>query len=221
MATTVNDVTSTTSTAAAQMKEKLGMNKDDFLKLFITQLQNQDPLAPQDPTAMLGQLAQLTQVEQAYNSTAALEKLLAAQDSSLAMGAVSLIGKQVSADGNQINFNGSDSPVVSYQAPSALSDTTMTITDASGKVLRTITLGAVEAGNKTYQWDGKDAQGNLLPAGAYNYSVSGTNALGQKQQAATMTTGTADGVQFSNGVAYVTIGAVTVPFNSVLAVKAL
>jgi len=73
VATIINDVTSTTSTAAAQMKEKLGMNKDDFLKLFITQLQNQDPLAPQDPTEMLGQLAQLTQVEQAYNSTAALE----------------------------------------------------------------------------------------------------------------------------------------------------
>ncbi len=219
VATTVNDVTSTTTTAAAQMKETLGMNKDDFLKLFITQLQYQDPLAPQDTTAMLGQLAQLTQVEQAYNNTAALEKLLLSQDSSLAMGAVSLIGKQVSADGNQINFNGSDSSIVSYQASSALSDTTMTISDASGKVVRTIALGAVEAGDKTYQWDGKDGQGSLLPAGAYTYEVSGTNALGQKQQAYTMTTGTVDGVVFYNGIAYVTIGEVTTPLSTVLTVK--
>lgn len=221
VATIINDVTSTTSTAAAQMKEKLGMNKDDFLKLFITQLQNQDPLAPQDPTEMLGQLAQLTQVEQAYNSTAALEKLLASQDSSLAMGAVSLIGKQVTADSDQIGFNGTDSASASYRTATTLTNAKMNIANAAGQVVRTIDLGTVNAGTATQQWDGKDAQGNLLPAGAYNYSVSGTDALGQTQQAYTMTTGTADGVQFSNGVAYVTIGAVTVPFNSVLAVKAL
>ena len=64
MTTAVTGTTgATTTTAADAMKKELGMNKDDFLKLFVAQLQNQDPLAPQDPTEMLGQLAQLTQVE--------------------------------------------------------------------------------------------------------------------------------------------------------------
>ncbi|MDY0301703.1 MAG: flagellar hook capping FlgD N-terminal domain-containing protein, partial [Trichlorobacter sp.] len=51
MSTQIGDVTTTSATysAADDMKQKLGMNKDDFLKLFIAQLQHQDPLAPQDP----------------------------------------------------------------------------------------------------------------------------------------------------------------------------
>ena len=74
-ASATNTASTTTTTAAAeQMKKKLGMDKDDFLKLFVTQLQHQDPLAPQDASAMLQQLSQLTQVEQAYNTTATLEK---------------------------------------------------------------------------------------------------------------------------------------------------
>jgi len=189
------------------------------LKLFITQLQNQDPLAPQDPTAMLGQLAQLTQVEQAYNTTSAIEKLLASQNSSLAMGAVSLIGKQVTADGDQIGFNGSDNATATYQTATALTDAKMTITNGAGQVVRTIDLGTVNPGTATQQWDGKDGQGNLLPAGAYTFSVSGADSLGQQQQAATATTGKADGVSFVDGIAYVTIGPVAIPFSTVVSVK--
>lgn len=40
-----------------------GLSKDDFLKLFLAQLQNQDPTAPMDNKEMLGQLSQLSMVE--------------------------------------------------------------------------------------------------------------------------------------------------------------
>ncbi|WP_298272619.1 flagellar hook capping FlgD N-terminal domain-containing protein, partial [Geobacter sp.] len=64
----ISGVTNDTTAAAAAMKQSTGLNKDDFLKLFITQLQNQDPLQPQDSSQFIAQLAQLTQVEQAYNT---------------------------------------------------------------------------------------------------------------------------------------------------------
>lgn len=221
METSATDTTSTTTTTAAaeQMKKKLGMDKDDFLKLFVTQLQYQDPLAPQDPTAMLGQLAQLTQVEQAYNTTAALEKLLVLQNSGLAMGAVSLIGKQVTADSDQIGFNGSESATATYQAATTLTGAKLTITNGSGQVVRTVDLGTVNPGTSTYQWDGRDDQGNLVAAGAYTFAVKGTDPLGQQQYAATATTGKADGVSFLDGVAYVSIGSVVVPFSTIVSVK--
>jgi flagellar basal-body rod modification protein FlgD len=220
MSTTITGTTATTSTYAADaMKKSIGMNKDDFLVLFMEQLKHQDPLNPQDPTEFLGQLAQLTQVEQAYNPSATLEKLLAAQDSSMAMSSVALIGKEVTALGIQAVFDGSNPAILSYQMPANTSATTLRITNAAGQTVRQIDLGTVAAGNGRYQWDGKDGQGNLLPAGAYNFGISGLDALGNTQIATTYTTGKADGVRFDNGTAYVTIGAVSVPFADVTTVK--
>lgn len=220
MSTTITGTTATTSTYAADaMKQSIGMNKDDFLKLFMTQLQNQDPLSPQDPNELLGQLAQLTQVEQSYNTAATLEKLLAAQDNSMAMTSVALIGKEVTALGTQAPFDGSNPATLTYQMPAATSSTVVKITNASGQTVRQIDLGSVTAGNGSYLWDGKDGQGNLLPAGAYNFSISGIDALGNTQIATTYTTGKADGVSFGNGAAYVNIGAVSVPFAGVTVVK--
>lgn len=221
MSTTITGTTATSSTAASDaMKKSVGMNKDDFLKMFIAQLQNQDPLAPQDPTAMLGQLAQLTQVEQSYNTAAALEKLLMSQDNSLAMTSVALIGKEVQAVGSQVALNGADPVSLSYQMPATTSSTTLKITNAAGVTVKTVDMGNVNSGTGKYEWDGKDGQGNQLPAGAYSFSITGTGANGTTQTATTYTTGKADGVRFDNGTAYVTIGPVSVPFVNVTSVKA-
>lgn len=223
MSSTITGTTSvTSSTTAAQtaMKKEIGMDKNDFLKLFIAQLQNQDPLKPQDPTEFLGQLAQLTQVEQAYNSAAALEKLLAAQDNNLAMTSVGFIGKSVVAAGNLTAFDGTNPPTLSYLMPSATTATTLKVSDSTGKVVRTVDLGSLAAGNGSYQWDGKDGQGSSLAAGSYSFSITGTNAVGKQQSATTYITGKVDGVRFDNGKAYVTIGAVSIPFTDVTTVKA-
>jgi Flagellar hook capping protein len=132
---------------------------------------------------------------------------------------VGLIGKDIVALGDSLNFDGTNPVTLSYQKTSATTGTTLTIKNESGQVVRTIDLGAQEVGDATYQWDGKDAQGNVLAAGAYSFSISGTDALGETQQAITYTTGRADGVTFDNGVAYITIGAVLVPFADVMRVQ--
>lgn len=211
--------TTTTTTAADAMKKEIGMNKDDFLKLFMAQLQNQDPLNPQDPTQFLGQLAQLTQVEQAYNTATALNSLLTAQNNSLSMTAVNLIGGTVTATGTQANFDGTNPAQMAYSMPAATTTTTLNISDASGRLVRTVSLGAQAGGKATYQWDGRDGQGNQLAAGAYTFSVNGTDAAGSTQVATTYTVGKVDGVNLSNGKAVLTIGAVQVPYENVTNVK--
>lgn len=217
---TINATGATTnSSAAVAMKKELGMNKDDFLKLFMAQLQHQDPLKPQDPAEFLGQLAQLTQVEQAYNTSAALEKLLASQDNSLAMSSVALIGKEVTAPGTQINFDGANAVSMQYQMPATTTGTTLKILNASGQTVRSVDLGSLQAGKGGYPWDGRDGQGNILPPGAYSFSINGVDAVGNTQTATTYTVGKADGVRLDNGAAYVTIGAVSIPFSSVTTVK--
>ncbi len=220
MSTAITGTTATTASYAADaMKKSIGMNKDDFLKLFITELQHQDPMDPMDPTEMLGQLAQLTQVEQAYNTTAALEKLLVSQDNSLAMTSVSLIGKEVTASGSQVGFDGSNPAELSFQMPAATNAATVRITNSAGQTVRTVNLGDLAAGNGTYQWDGKDGQGNSLLAGAYSFSVTGNDALGNTLAGTSQINGTVDGVEFKNGIAYLKIGSVSVPFTDVTSVK--
>ena len=99
----IDAVTSaTTNSASATMKQSIGMNKDDFLSLFVTQLKNQDPLNPMDGTEFIGQLAQLTQVEQAYNTNSNLGKLIGMMNDSSALSSVSYIGK----DSNRRRFRG-------------------------------------------------------------------------------------------------------------------
>lgn len=56
---------STTSTSTSSSNSILG--KDDFLKLLITQMQNQDPLNPQDDTQSIAQMAQFSSLEQMQN----------------------------------------------------------------------------------------------------------------------------------------------------------
>lgn len=220
MTTAITGATSTTTTVAADaMKKELGMNKDDFLKLFIAQLQNQDPLSPQDPAEFLGQLAQLSQVEQAYNTTTALNNLLAAQNSSTAMSAVSLIGGTVTATGNQVSIDGTNSAAMKYAMPVATASATLTVTDASGRTVRSVDLGAQSAGAASYQWDGRDGQGNLLTAGAYNFAITGIDAAGGTQKATTYTTGIVNGVDLSSGSAVLKIGSASVPLANLINVS--
>lgn len=90
------------------------LDKNTFLKLFTTQLKNQDPLNPMDATAFTAQLAQFTSLEQLYNVNDNLKTLLSTQNSLLSHMSANLIGKQiVMNDGstgkvNSISFDGTN-----------------------------------------------------------------------------------------------------------------
>lgn len=217
----VNSVTPTTNTsaAAAAMKKSMGMNKDDFLKLFIEQLKNQDPLKPTDASAMLQQLSQLTQVEQAYNTNTNLTSLLAAQNNANGMASVSFIGKTVKANGNSASFDGASPSSLQFNLSVPTAAATVAITDAAGRAVRTVTAGAQAAGDGSFTWDGRDNSGTVLPAGAYKFSVTGTTAAGASIAATTYTAGRIDGVALVNGTPSLTIGAVSVSLADIISVK--
>lgn len=216
----VTSVTSTTDTtaAAAAMKKSMGMNKDDFLKLFIAQLQYQDPLKPQDPTAMLDQLSQLSLVEQAYNNNTALSKLLTAQNNTLSMESVGFIGKNVKASGNSISFDGTSQAMLQFNLPVPAATATIKISNSAGQVVRSATMNSLSAGGALLAWDGKDNSGALLPAGSYTFSVNATTATGAAVAATTYTTGKIDGVSLAGGTPVLTIGTVSVPLTDVVSV---
>jgi flagellar basal-body rod modification protein FlgD len=75
---------------------KAGMGKDDFLKLLVGQLKNQDPMNPTGSEEFMGQMAQFSTLEQITNVAQATTEL--AKSASLSS-TVGLIGRTVTYTG--------------------------------------------------------------------------------------------------------------------------
>ncbi len=86
--TTTGGLGGTTTTAAANP-----LGQDAFLNLMMTQLKDQDPLNPSDPTQYLGELAQMTSVEQETNIAQSVQQSASQQNATTAL---SLLGHTVS-----------------------------------------------------------------------------------------------------------------------------
>ena len=71
------------------------LGKDDFLKLLITQLSNQDPTSPMEDTQFISQMAQFSSLEQMTNMNESFNKMAAMINSSQA---TSTLGKTVEVD---------------------------------------------------------------------------------------------------------------------------
>jgi flagellar basal-body rod modification protein FlgD len=84
----VDSLSSSGSTSA------YNLSTDDFMKLFLAQMQNQDPTKPMDDSQMLSELAQMTEVSTLQSVQKALAGSQLAQSSAL-------IGKTVT--GNDVN----------------------------------------------------------------------------------------------------------------------
>jgi len=176
----------------------IGADFDMFLKLLVTQMQNQDPLNPMDSTEYTQQLAQYSQVEQTVQQTGTLKDILArlsTQDMSQAAG---FIGKEAVFASAVSGLSGSPASWT-YTADKVLTTGTVTITDASGAKVFTQALGQPGATGK-FSWDGTLADGTKAPDGAYTLSIRGVDAAGAAAAVAVNSTGIVTDVSARNGV---------------------
>jgi len=150
----------------------------NFLKLLIAQIQNQDPMAPMDASTMTAQMSQLNMVSSMSNMNTSMTAMLNQMQSVNFMNQASLIGHSPAVAGNSINFDGENQVILGANAANPLSSAVATITDASGNVINSASLGTLDAGMKNFAWDGKDSTGNTVAAGRYNISIKGTNTAG-------------------------------------------
>jgi flagellar basal-body rod modification protein FlgD len=124
--------TSSSSTKSSATASKNLVSMDDFLKILVAQLKNQDPMNPQKPEEFLSQLAQMTTVSQLNNISDSLTSMKAGNTTSQW---VSTIGKKVNASSTVLAQG--DQIVLSPQA--SYDKAVLTVKDVSTGSTSTIT----------------------------------------------------------------------------------
>ena len=215
---TVYDDSTTTATYASSEDTTLG--QDAFLKMFMAQVTNQDPMNPMDNTEFTAQLAtfsQLEQLQQINDSLANMDDLVTATKRNTAVG---YLGNDVTAQGNLI-------PVVDGQAGKYTfklansANAEAVITDSSGKVVANVGLGALSAGNNSFTWDCTDNTGNTVADGAYTISVTAATSDGTEVEILDQTvTARVTGITTDeDGVTYLLMGEAALAADKAIAVS--
>jgi flagellar basal-body rod modification protein FlgD len=150
------------------------LSQEDFFAMLTEQLANQDPTKPVDNDQMVAQMTSFTMADGISQLNDKFESFAASMTSNQALQASSLIGQNVLVQGN-VGHMSSDAAGVSGVVVNEQSVQTMTITveNQYGEVIKTIDAGTQAAGNIQFEWDGKDTQGNDMPAGDYVISATG------------------------------------------------
>jgi len=164
---------STTGTSAADQTQ-------NFLKLLIAQIKNQDPMAPMDASTMTAQMSQLNMVSSMGNMNTSMTAMLNQMQSVNFMNQAALIGHSPAIAGNGIAFDGVNQVMLGASSANPLQSVVATITNASGNTVNSVNLGNTQTGMTNFVWNGQDASGQKVPAGMYYLSLTGADAQGAK-----------------------------------------
>lgn len=176
------------------------VNRDQFLKLLVTQLRYQDPLNPMESTEFTSQLAQFTSLEQLYNLNSSFEGLKNAITSQNNYQAANLIGRSVIASGNTLRVQ--DTRVLnqgSYILEGPAGQVKISIYDKDGILVKTLDKTAVEAGLNPINWDGLGLYGQTVSDGDYTFEVKAYDGIGEMVEAAVYIEGEITGLTFGPG----------------------
>ena len=188
--------TSATSGSAGTSTDNVSAQKDEFLKLLVAQLAHQDPLNPQDSSAFVSQLAQFSALEQSAKTNDQLSSLASAVSSQNRAGMAALVGKTVVARASSVNVGASGTPpACMLHLDGAAKGVEVKLVDASGKAVRTATLGATAAGDVAINW----GAGGALPAGTYTVAIKATAADGTAVNGSAEIKGVIQSLGFANG----------------------
>lgn len=215
----ITDVLNASAREQSQNRSVGGdMGKEDFLKLLVAQLANQDPLEPVKNEAFVAQLATFSSLEQQIATNERLEALAMGQMSQTSASAVGFIGKQVRAMADWLDHKQGSPSTLNFETLGDAESVTLTITDSSGKVVRTETLGNHKQGSHTWTWDGLDKNGNTVKDGEYTVAVSAADSQGNSVKGFPVAVGRITGISYENGYPELLIGTRSLSLSDVIQV---
>jgi flagellar basal-body rod modification protein FlgD len=151
------------------------IDQQEFLTLFIAQLQNQDPTNPLDTNGLTQQLAQFSSLEQLFNINSNLEALgatLKRQE----VDPLSFLGTEVSVPGGTVELKDGEATPVMLDVPAGATSVEALIVGPAGNEVRRVALGTPPSGPLEFVFDGKDARGAQVADGNYTVQAEARDA---------------------------------------------
>ncbi len=183
---------------SAASQATLADNFDTFLKILTAQIQNQDPLEPMDSNQFTEQLVQFSGVEQQIRVNTQLESLIKATNSNAGASLSGYLGQEAEIDSAGAQYTG-ETVNWRYTLPSDAAKVTVTVTDASGKVLYS-QAGETTVGTHDFDWDGQLSSGETAKDGEpYWINVVAEDANGAKMTPVHTLVTTITGVDLTYG----------------------
>ncbi|KHT47073.1 flagellar hook assembly protein FlgD [Vibrio sinaloensis] len=152
---------------------KQDLKQEDFLSLLTKQLSQQDPFKPVSNDQMIAQMASFATVDGIGKMNNQFESLNASMTSNQALQASSLVGRDVLIPGAAGVKKDDGSMAAMVKLPQAVDNLMVRIEDQMGQLVRTFDAGPKPSGDSRVEWDGKDSNGNPLPAGKYKVRAAG------------------------------------------------
>ena len=153
-----------------------GASQQDFLKLFTTQLQNQNPLDPTKNEAFVAQLAQFSQLEATTNMATQLTTFVTSMSGDRMLSGATMIGKKVAVDDAPVVLSGGQPVQGIIDLPAGAEGMRLEILDSQGNLVREQIAGPQTPGEVTLTWDGLDSSGAAVADGNYAFRATITSA---------------------------------------------
>jgi len=147
--------------------------KTDFLTLLVAQLENQDPLKPQDGSEFMSQLAQLESVQGIQDLNDSFNSFSQSMLSNQALQATTLVGRDVMVQSTTGQLEQGKALTGVIGLPEAASSVTLNVFNSAGALVRQLPLGDHGAGPLTFSWDGLGGDEQAAPSGQYTLAAQG------------------------------------------------
>ena len=212
-----NNTSSTTSNVSAN---KSALGKDDFLKLMIAQMKNQDPMNPMDGTQYAAQLAQFSSLEQLANLNSNITKTMETNQSltqSINNTMIAtLIGKDVKLSGSDVQIAGQDQVVFGYNLPQTAAAAEIKIYNDQGSLVRTIKNVPTAMGLNKLSWDLSDNNAKKLQNGSYSFEIEAVDMDGKDITTSSFKEGKISGVRYTENGTILLIDGAEYSLSSIL-----
>jgi flagellar basal-body rod modification protein FlgD len=158
---------------ATQTKNEAG-SADRFLKLLVTQMQNQDPLNPMDNAQITSQMAQINTVNGIEKLNSTVEGLNTQFVQLQALAGASLVGRDLTLAGNKMAVI-EGKGVGGFELAGTAGVVKVEVLNPAGRVVDTIDLGALNSGRHAFAWDAPEGVANSTDSGTlYTFRVNAT-----------------------------------------------
>lgn len=180
--TSGSSASASNTTKAGASQQMLG--RDDFLKLMLAQLKNQDPMKAMDPSEFLGQLAQFSTVSGVQEMQTSIGRLADSMRSSQVLDGSTMIGRDVLVTGDDAALGITGAIRGAVDMPTGAVSAQINIHNAAGTLVRSMPVTSA-TGLQEFTWDGTTTAGERAAAGDYTVEVV-ANVGGASQSLETM-----------------------------------